>query len=248
MREFPLDTGEADYLLFVDQKAAGIVEAKPAGVTLRAETPPAPAWATARNGRYGRASGAPVDVARTDRAGIPVPVEKFTLLEHAAIDQHLGPVGAEVVLRAGHLAGGAEELKVSWCKSRLSRGDGPLLCQTLFYLRFGGTFKPNRGKGGSSGASPTSVSSRIVVGLRSARPTLRGSPQWKLLRRNAHRGHENQNVVPHLPLRRRIAEELRRVIRAKDLDAVEVVQPAPQPSDRRVGLHEVLRGAREGSR
>jgi len=35
VREFPLTTGEADYLLFVDQKAAGIVEAKPAGVTLR---------------------------------------------------------------------------------------------------------------------------------------------------------------------------------------------------------------------
>ena len=52
-----------------------------------------------------------VDVARTDRAGIPVPVEKFTLLEQAAIDQHLGPVGAEVVLRAGHLAGRAEKLK-----------------------------------------------------------------------------------------------------------------------------------------
>jgi len=34
VREFPLSTGEADYLLFVDRKAAGIVEAKPEGVTL----------------------------------------------------------------------------------------------------------------------------------------------------------------------------------------------------------------------
>ena len=34
VREFPLDTGEADYLLFVDQKAVGVIEAKPEGTTL----------------------------------------------------------------------------------------------------------------------------------------------------------------------------------------------------------------------
>src|SRR5687767_7511434 len=34
VREFPLSTGEADYLLFVDGKAVGVVEAKPAGTTL----------------------------------------------------------------------------------------------------------------------------------------------------------------------------------------------------------------------
>ena len=34
VREFPLEAGFADYLLFVDKKAAGIVEAKPAGITL----------------------------------------------------------------------------------------------------------------------------------------------------------------------------------------------------------------------
>ena len=34
VREFPLETGEADYLLFVDRKAVGVVEAKPEGVTL----------------------------------------------------------------------------------------------------------------------------------------------------------------------------------------------------------------------
>ena len=34
VREFPLSTGEADYLLFVDRKAVGVVEAKPEGVTL----------------------------------------------------------------------------------------------------------------------------------------------------------------------------------------------------------------------
>src|SRR3990172_1288291 len=34
VREFPLETGEADYLLFLDRKAAGVVEAKPEGVTL----------------------------------------------------------------------------------------------------------------------------------------------------------------------------------------------------------------------
>jgi len=34
VREFPLKTGEADYLLFVDRKAVGVIEAKPAGNTL----------------------------------------------------------------------------------------------------------------------------------------------------------------------------------------------------------------------
>lgn len=34
IREFPLETGAADYLLFVDKKAAGVVEAKPEGTTL----------------------------------------------------------------------------------------------------------------------------------------------------------------------------------------------------------------------
>ncbi len=34
VREFPLDTGEADYLLFVDRKAVGVVEAKHEGTTL----------------------------------------------------------------------------------------------------------------------------------------------------------------------------------------------------------------------
>ncbi len=34
VREFPLKTGEADYLLFVDRKAVGVIEAKPEGDTL----------------------------------------------------------------------------------------------------------------------------------------------------------------------------------------------------------------------
>ncbi|MEI6640391.1 MAG: DEAD/DEAH box helicase family protein [Novosphingobium sp.] len=34
VREYPLATGPADYLLFVDRKACGVVEAKPEGVTL----------------------------------------------------------------------------------------------------------------------------------------------------------------------------------------------------------------------
>jgi len=34
VREFPLTTGEADYLLFVHRKAIGAVEAKPEGDTL----------------------------------------------------------------------------------------------------------------------------------------------------------------------------------------------------------------------
>jgi len=34
VREFPVTGGEADYILFVDRKAAGVVEAKPEGTTL----------------------------------------------------------------------------------------------------------------------------------------------------------------------------------------------------------------------
>ena len=34
VREYPLKNGYADYLLFVDRKAAGVVEAKPEGITL----------------------------------------------------------------------------------------------------------------------------------------------------------------------------------------------------------------------
>ncbi len=34
VREFPLSSGEADYVLFVDRKAVGVIEAKPAGTTL----------------------------------------------------------------------------------------------------------------------------------------------------------------------------------------------------------------------
>ncbi|NPV09655.1 MAG: hypothetical protein HPY83_17060 [Anaerolineae bacterium] len=34
VREFPLSTGTADYLLFVDRKAVGVLEAKPEGTTL----------------------------------------------------------------------------------------------------------------------------------------------------------------------------------------------------------------------
>jgi type I restriction enzyme, R subunit len=34
VREFPLQTGFADYLLFVDKKAVGVIEAKAEGITL----------------------------------------------------------------------------------------------------------------------------------------------------------------------------------------------------------------------
>lgn len=34
VREFYLNTGEADYLLFTNRKAVGVVEAKPFGTTL----------------------------------------------------------------------------------------------------------------------------------------------------------------------------------------------------------------------
>jgi type I restriction enzyme, R subunit len=34
VREFTLDTGEADYVLFVDREACGVIEAKPDGTTL----------------------------------------------------------------------------------------------------------------------------------------------------------------------------------------------------------------------
>src|SRR4030067_3126057 len=34
VREFPTDTGPADYLLFVERQAVGVIEAKPEGATL----------------------------------------------------------------------------------------------------------------------------------------------------------------------------------------------------------------------
>jgi len=34
VREFPVETGDADYLLFVDGEAVGVIEAKPVGTTL----------------------------------------------------------------------------------------------------------------------------------------------------------------------------------------------------------------------
>jgi len=34
VREFPVKTGDADYLLFVDSQAVGVIEAKPVGTTL----------------------------------------------------------------------------------------------------------------------------------------------------------------------------------------------------------------------
>jgi len=39
VREFPLTTGHADYLLFIDGKAAGVVEAKKEGMTLTGVEP-----------------------------------------------------------------------------------------------------------------------------------------------------------------------------------------------------------------
>lgn len=48
LREFPLDAGHgtADYLLYVDNRAAGVIEAKPAGATLTGVE-----W---QSGRYAR--------------------------------------------------------------------------------------------------------------------------------------------------------------------------------------------------
>ena len=46
VREFPLDTGYADYLLFVDRRAAGVVEAKAEGTTLSAVAEQAGGYAT----------------------------------------------------------------------------------------------------------------------------------------------------------------------------------------------------------
>ena len=34
VREFPFESGEGDYALFVDRKAVGVIEAKPEGTTL----------------------------------------------------------------------------------------------------------------------------------------------------------------------------------------------------------------------
>jgi type I restriction enzyme R subunit len=40
VREFPLVGGEADYLLYADYRAIGVVEAKPEGHTLRGAADP----------------------------------------------------------------------------------------------------------------------------------------------------------------------------------------------------------------
>jgi type I restriction enzyme R subunit len=52
VREFPLATGEADYLLFVNRKAIGAVEAKPEGATL--------SGVEAQSGKYSVGLPAPV--------------------------------------------------------------------------------------------------------------------------------------------------------------------------------------------
>src|SRR5690606_15287438 len=46
VREFPVDSGFCDYLLFVDGKAAGVIEAKKAGVTLSGVTEQAAKYMT----------------------------------------------------------------------------------------------------------------------------------------------------------------------------------------------------------
>jgi hypothetical protein len=46
VREFPLDTGYADYLLFVDRRAAGVIEAKAEGVPLAGVAEQAATYAT----------------------------------------------------------------------------------------------------------------------------------------------------------------------------------------------------------
>jgi type I restriction enzyme R subunit len=40
VREYPLETGYADYLLFVDRKAAGVLEAKAEGIPLAEDLMP----------------------------------------------------------------------------------------------------------------------------------------------------------------------------------------------------------------
>jgi type I restriction enzyme R subunit len=46
VREFPLTTGLADYMLFVDRRAIGVVEAKPAGTTLAGVEPQSDKYST----------------------------------------------------------------------------------------------------------------------------------------------------------------------------------------------------------
>ena len=46
VREFQLPAGPCDYLLFIDGKAAGVIEAKKQGVTLSA------LWPSSLRGRY----------------------------------------------------------------------------------------------------------------------------------------------------------------------------------------------------
>ncbi|MFC2016021.1 hypothetical protein ACFLUM_03725 [Chloroflexota bacterium] len=58
VREFPLETGFADYLLFVDRKAAGVIEAKPEGTSLSGVAEQSTAYLT----------GLPADIPHGDLA------------------------------------------------------------------------------------------------------------------------------------------------------------------------------------
>lgn len=57
VREFPLASGYADYLLFVDRKAAGVIEAKPVGVTLGGVSEQSAKYLTGLKGKIPRVEG-----------------------------------------------------------------------------------------------------------------------------------------------------------------------------------------------
>ena len=58
-----------------------------------------------------------------------------------------------------------------------------------------------------------------------------------------HLGHQDLDIVPHLPLGGRVAQHVGGMISAKDLHAVEVDHPAAELADGRIDLQQVLRGA-----
>ena len=56
IREFPLKTGHADYLLYADRKAIGVIEAKPEGHTLTGVETQSDKYAKASSSGRSRAS------------------------------------------------------------------------------------------------------------------------------------------------------------------------------------------------
>ena len=73
VREFPLETGYADYLLFVDRKAVGVVEAKAEGIPLSSVAEQAAQLCDRPAGQYPTCEPAAAIPVRKHRGGDVLP-------------------------------------------------------------------------------------------------------------------------------------------------------------------------------